>query len=229
MSGKKIVVAGLSAGIAFAALTGCTQPAGKPIAGAPISSPATSAPATAAPATSAPSSTHTSSPAKPTKTSSGQGGSGQGGSNQGGSVRDGWGGVNFNKVLFRTLGCVDNAEAKGKAELYSVSRADLTGDGWKDAVVAGSCIPLSGPDHSYVLVLDGAKAGDHPTTLITIGKGQDLTTADVKVGHKITVSSKALSADAPLCCSDLQITQVWEGHRNGDFVRTSLTTRHIQN
>ncbi|MFG1603913.1 hypothetical protein [Actinoplanes sp. NPDC049265] len=225
MSGKKIVVAALSAGIAVAALTGCTPGATRPGAAAPISSSTAPTPATSSEPSSPAAPAHSAAP-RPTKTRTTEP-AGQGGS--GGSGSTGWSGVDFNKVLFRALGCVDNAEAKGKVALYSVDRVDLAGDTAPEAVVAGSCTPLTGPDHAYVLVFDGAKPGNHPRTMLKIGDGQTLTSADVRInGRNMQIISRALTEKAPLCCPDLLITQTWVGHRGGGITRTSLTTQHLK-
>lgn len=201
--------------VAATALVGCSKPA------APAASPSTpAAPPPAASPSASPSPASPASPsaqltASPSKTSPGGGGSA------------GWDGVDFRKVLFRELGCTDVPESKGKAVVLSAQRADLTGDGRKEAVVAGSCFVRSGPDHAYVFVYDGADVGSRPTALVRIGEDQDLTTATVKVGgNQVTVTSQALSKDAPLCCPDLRITQtyVWGGSR---FLRKSITEKDL--
>ncbi|GLY94289.1 hypothetical protein [Actinoplanes sp. NBRC 103695] len=189
--------------VAASALVGCAKPAG------PAALP--SAPSVAPPAaTSSPSAAPTSAPAK---------GSGGG--------TDSWDGVDFREVLFRELGCTDVPESKGKAVVFSTQRTDLTGDGRTEAVVAGSCFVRSGADHAYVFVYDGADAGERPTSLVQIGKDQDLTSARVKIGgDKVTVTSDALSGQAPTCCPDLRITQtyVWDGD---EFSRENITEKNL--
>jgi hypothetical protein len=186
--------------VAAAALVACSKPAGPGASAGPAA------------ASSAPVSAPASAPAE--------------GSAGGGGTQS-WDGVDFREVLFRELGCTDVPESKGKAVVLSTQRADLTGDGRAEAVVAGSCFVRSGADHAYVFVYDGAEVGERPTSLVWIGKDQDLTSARVKIsGNRVTVTSDALSGQAPTCCPDLRITQtyVWEG---SDFRRQNITEKTL--
>ncbi|MEV6630924.1 hypothetical protein AB0M54_09245 [Actinoplanes sp. NPDC051470] len=212
---KKIVVAGLSAGIALTAAAGCTGPAARPGAAGPAATPPSSAPT--APATpSAPSKPTSSKPAKPSTTSGGSGG--------GASDKVTWAKVDFRKQMFYDLNCPDVPEAKGRAQVYSTKRVDLTGDGRKEVVVAGTCVYLSGADGAHVLIYPGNDRDiENLIPLVDIGQDQDLTSAAVRIdGRRVTVTSKALSKKAPTCCPDLQITQTykWDG---GTFVRTNIS------
>lgn len=215
---KKIVVAGLSAGIALAAAAGCTGPAARPGAAGPAATPPSSAPA-APSSPSAPSDPSAPSAPKPTssKPSTASGGGG-------GSEKVTWAKTDFRKQMFYDLNCPDVAEAKGRAQVYSTKRVDLTGDGRKEVVVAGTCVYLSGADGAHVLIYPGNDRDiENLIPMVDIGQDQDLTSAAVRIdGRRVTVTSKALSKTAPTCCPDLKITQTykWDG---GTFVRTNIS------
>jgi hypothetical protein len=204
---NKLVLGALAtAGLAAVALTGCT--ADSPAARPPVR-PATSA--TAVP-----------SPTPATAPASGTASTPPGG--QGGSA--GWGDVDFEKVMFAQLDCPDFQDAHRRAEVFDVKKADLTGDGRRDAVVTAACFTNTASNPARVVIFDGAEA-PNPRPLVSIGRNQDLVTAVVQIkGGTVTVTSKALSAKAPRCCPDRLITQAyaWQGH---GFSRVRLVEKNL--
>jgi hypothetical protein len=202
---KNLVLGALAAGLAGVALTGCTT--GSPAAERPTTAPAVpSSPSTPTPPT-------TPAPTSATRTEStppaGQGGSA------------GRSDVDFEKVMFARLGCPDFEDAHGKAEVFAVKHADLTGDGRRESVVAGACFTNTAANPARVVIFDGADAGN-PRPLVSIGENQDLVTATIQIkARTVTVTSKALSAKASRCCPDRLITQTYAWQGNG-FSRVRL-------
>ena len=106
-----------------------------------------------------------------------------------------------------------------KTEVASVRYADLTGDGLTEAIVAAACWTDTSQNPINVFVYDGTDRRTPLARLLTIGKDQYLKTATVRTkGATITVTSEALSDDAPRCCPDLKITQRYEW-RDAEFHR----------
>lgn len=123
------------------------------------------------------------------------------------------------KVAFRALACKRHADLPTRAEMHALKRADLTGDGRRDTVVAASCPTTTSTNAVHVFVFG---AGSTTGPLLTIGKKSYLRTADVQVqGRSLTVDSEALSDAAPLCCADLRITQSWKWTGSA-FTRTAF-------
>ena len=134
-----------------------------------------------------------------------------------------WSGVAFEKVMYGRLKCPDFAEAAGKAEVSATRYADLTSDGRPEAVVAGACYSSTAANPTQVLVFDGAQPGPDPSPLIAIGGDQQLIDASITLaGATVTITSAALSDEAPHCCPDLRIVQTY-AWRDGAFARTGLT------
>jgi hypothetical protein len=208
---KSLVLGTLAAGLASVVLTGCTT--ASPAAQRPTSAPAvpSSTPSTPAQPTAA-------APTSAVRTEStppaGQGGSA------------GRSDVDFEKVMFTRLGCPDFEDAHRRAEVFAVKRADLTGDGRREAVVAAACFTNTAANPARVIIFDGADAGN-PRPLVSIGENQDLVTATVQIkGKTVTVTSKALSAKASRCCPDRLITQTYAWQGNG-FSRVRLQERNL--
>jgi hypothetical protein len=96
----------------------------------------------------------------------------------------------------------------------SVRRADLTGDGRTESIVAAACRSTTAPNPVRVFVHDGAGRRAPGKLLLTIGTNQYLTSAELTItGRTVRVVSRALSDRAPRCCPDLRITQsyTWTG------------------
>jgi hypothetical protein len=109
-----------------------------------------------------------------------------------------------------------------KTEVDSVRYADLTGDGRTEAIVAAACWTTTSQNPINVFVYDGADRRPPLDRLLRIGEDQYLKTATVRTkGATVTVTSEALSDQAPRCCPDLLITQRY-GWRDAAFHRLSL-------
>jgi hypothetical protein len=73
--------------------------------------------------------------------------------------------------------------------------------------VVASCLTTTSTNAVHVFVFDGDSTGK---PLLDAGKKQYLRTVDVQTsGRNIEVDATALSADASLCCPDLQVWQRW--------------------
>ncbi|GAA3946252.1 hypothetical protein [Actinoplanes auranticolor] len=201
----------------IAATAACSAPSDKPsdapIAAPPASSGAGSAASQAAgPAPSptvSPTAKATTRPAAPAEEPSAPS------TGQGGQSTD----TDWAKAAFRALGCKRHADLPKRAELQQVEHADLTGDGRRDTIVAGSCPTTTSTNAVHVFVFG---AGSATGPLLTIGKDSYLRTADLRTkGRSLTVESEALSDDAPLCCPDLRITQSWKWTGSA-FTRTAF-------
>jgi hypothetical protein len=114
-----------------------------------------------------------------------------------------------------------------KTEVDSVRYADLTGDGRSEAIVAASCWTNTSQNPINVFVYDGADRRPPLDRLLRIGEDQYLKTATVRTrGATVTVTSEALSDDAPRCCPDLLITQKYEW-RDSAFHRILLDEKPL--
>ena len=114
-----------------------------------------------------------------------------------------------------------------KTEVDSVRYADLTGDGRTEAIVAAACWTDTSQNPIIVFVYDGTDRRTPLARLLTIGKDQYLKTATVRTkSATITVTSEALSDDAPRCCPDLLITQKYEW-RDAKFHRVFLDEKPL--
>ena len=77
--------------------------------------------------------------------------------------------------------------------------------------VLSACRTTTASDPIRVLVYDGTDRRAPLRRLGTIGTGRYLVSADLRTkGRTVTVTSRALSDDAPRCCPDLRITQTYE-------------------
>ncbi|AGL18391.1 hypothetical protein [Actinoplanes sp. N902-109] len=138
-----------------------------------------------------------------------------------------WSKVNWRTTVWGALGCKHYADLTDAADLAATRYADLTGDGRKEAIVAGSCPTTTATNQVRVFVYAGDKTTTPLELLVTIGKDDYLQSADITTGdHAITVVAKALSDKAPRCCADLRITQTYT-YRNGSFTRTARDEQAI--
>ncbi|MDI6100993.1 hypothetical protein QLQ12_20480 [Actinoplanes sp. NEAU-A12] len=108
-------------------------------------------------------------------------------------------------------------------EIQRLERADLTGDGVAEALVARSCEPVTSRWPSTVEIFDGATAekprrigvlledagaGDHPWfTSLTVS------------GGTVAVKAHGVSPGSPLACPDLKLTYQYR-YEGGKFART---------
>jgi len=201
---------------AIAAAAACSAPPAAPAAAPSADSGVGSAASQAAGPAPSPSTSPTTRPAPPPATPAEKSPP----AGQGGQSSD----VDWKRVAFRALGCKHHADLPKRAEVQHLGHADLTGDGRRDAIVAASC-PTTTSTHAVHVFVFGADSSTEP--LLTIGKDAYLRTVDVRTrGRVLTVDSEALSDDAPLCCSDLRITQSWKWTGSA-FTRTAFRSTKL--
>ena len=127
------------------------------------------------------------------------------------------------EVAYRVLGCKHQSGVPKRAEVQHTDRADLTGDGRRDTIVAASCPTTTSTNAVHVFVF----GRDDRKPLLDVGRKEYLRTAEVTTGAlSLTLNSEAISEQGALCCPDLRIRQRWEWTGSA-FVRTAFSSRKL--
>jgi hypothetical protein len=108
-----------------------------------------------------------------------------------------------------------------KDEVFAVKYADLTGDGFAEALVTAAC-PSSTSQNPVAVYIYAGKDRSRPLKLLaTIGADHDLTEIKVNThGRTVSIDAHGRSTHTGLCCPDLRITETWTWS-GGTLHRTS--------
>lgn len=122
------------------------------------------------------------------------------------------------------FGALKPCERGLPTEVQRLERADLTGDGVAEALVARTCEPVTSRWPSTVEVFDGT-TGEKPRRLGVLL--EDAGAADhpwfvslTVSGGTVSVTAHGVSANSPLACPDLKLTYQYR-YAGGKFTRTS--------
>ncbi|WP_433511668.1 hypothetical protein ACQP2T_49050 [Nonomuraea sp. CA-143628] len=91
---------------------------------------------------------------------------------------------------------------------------DLTRDGKRETVVVSSCPSSTSSNPLIAFVYDGASKPSAPRLLGKLGKNRYFKSLKVAIqGGRVQLHGKALSDQAPRCCPDLMVSQIykWDG------------------